>query len=102
MSLKDASNYLLDFSRPSKRLIALSFDVVLCLISVWLAFSLRLEVWTAWSPAHSLAFMVSVLFALPIFIMHGLYRAIFRYAGLTALLSILKACLLYTSDAADD
>jgi len=95
MPLKSASDYLLDFSRPAKQTIALSFDVVLCLVSVWLAFSLRLEVWSAWSSAHSVAFMVSVFLALPIFIVHGLYKAIFRYSGLPALLSILKAVSVY-------
>ncbi len=95
MPLKSASDYLLDFSRPAKQAIALSFDVVLCLVSVWLAFSLRLEVWSVWSSAHSLAFMVSVVLALPVFVAHGLYRAIFRYSGLPALLSILKAVSVY-------
>lgn len=95
MPLKSASDYLLDFSRPAKQAIALSFDVVLCFVSVWLAFSLRLEVWSAWSSAHSVAFMVSVVLALPVFIAHGLYRAIFRYSGLPALLSILKAVSVY-------
>jgi FlaA1/EpsC-like NDP-sugar epimerase len=95
MPLKSASDYLLDFSRPAKQAIAVSFDVVLCLVSVWLAFSLRLEVWSAWSSAHSVAFMVSVVLALPVFIAHGLYRAIFRYSGLPALLSILKAVSVY-------
>ena len=95
MPLKSVSDYLLDFSRPAKQAIALSFDVVLCLVSVWLAFSLRLEVWSAWSSAHSVAFMVSVVLALPVFIAHGLYRAIFRYSGLPALLSILKAVSVY-------
>jgi FlaA1/EpsC-like NDP-sugar epimerase len=95
MPLKSASDYLLDFSRPAKQAIAVSFDVVFCLVSVWLAFSLRLEVWSAWSSAHSVAFMVSVVLALPVFIAHGLYRAIFRYSGLPALLSILKAVSVY-------
>jgi FlaA1/EpsC-like NDP-sugar epimerase len=39
--------------------------------------------------------MVSVVLALPVFIAHGLYRAIFRYSGLPALLSILKAVSVY-------
>jgi FlaA1/EpsC-like NDP-sugar epimerase len=95
MPLKSASDYLLDFSRPAKQAVALSFDLVLCLVSVWLAFSLRLEVWSVWSSAHSIAFMVSVVLALPIFVAHGLYRAIFRYSGLPALLSILKAVSVY-------
>ncbi len=95
MPLKTTSDYLLDFSRPAKRAIALSFDVVLCLVSVWLAFSLRLEVWSVWSLAHSVAFVVSVVLALPVFITLGLYRAIFRYSGLSALLSILKAVSVY-------
>jgi FlaA1/EpsC-like NDP-sugar epimerase len=36
-----------------------------------------------------------VAFALPLFIVFGLYRAIFRYAGLPALMTVLKAVALY-------
>lgn len=39
--------------------------------------------------------LVSVIFALPIFIASGLYRAIFRYSGLPAMVAVVRAMLLY-------
>lgn len=100
MLQKDNENWLLtDFllflPRPIKRSIALGADALVCAITVWMAFNLRLESWTAWSPAHFTAFVGSVAFALPLFIVFGLYRAIFRYAGLPALMTVLKAVALY-------
>ena len=78
-----------------KRALALGADAFVCAITVWMAFNLRLESWTAWSSAHFIAFVSSVAVALPLFIIFGLYRAIFRYAGLPALLTVLKAVALY-------
>ena len=60
-----------------------------------MAFNLRMEAWTAWSPAHFTAFAMSVAAALPLFVIFGLYRAIFRYAGLPALMTVLKAVAFY-------
>ncbi len=89
------ANRLLNLSRPAKRLLALLFDALTCWVAVWGAFNLRLDMWTDWSPAHSVAFYVSLGLALPLFVVFGLYRAIFRYAGLPALLTALKAIALY-------
>ncbi|WP_416560466.1 polysaccharide biosynthesis protein [Limnohabitans sp. yimb22184] len=95
MSLSFLTDYLLMLPRPLKRSLALGADAFVCAITVWMAFNLRLESWTAWSPAHFTAFVVAVAFALPLFIVFGLYRAIFRYAGLPALMTVLKAVALY-------
>jgi FlaA1/EpsC-like NDP-sugar epimerase len=38
----------------------------------------------------------SIGFALPIFVIHGLYRAIFRYAGMAALLVVCQAIAIYS------
>ena len=81
--------------RPVKRALALGADAFVCAITVWMAFNLRLEAWTHWSHAHFIAFVGAVAFALPLFIVFGLYRAIFRYAGLPALMTVLKAVALY-------
>ena len=81
--------------RPVKRSLALGADAFICAITVWMAFNLRLEAWTSWSHAHFIAFVGAVAFALPVFIVFGLYRAIFRYAGLPALMTVLKAVALY-------
>ncbi len=89
------TDFLLKLSRPTKRALALGADALVCAITVWTAFNLRLEAWTPWSHAHLIAFMGAVAFALPLFIIFGLYRAIFRYAGLPALVTVLKAVAPY-------
>lgn len=89
------TDFLLMLPRPVKRTLALGADAMVCGITVWVAFNLRLESWTAWSPAHFTAFVGAVAFALPLFIIFGLYRAIFRYAGLPALMTVLKAVAIY-------
>jgi FlaA1/EpsC-like NDP-sugar epimerase len=89
------TDFLLKLSRPIKRALALGSDAVVCALTVWMAFNLRLESWTPWSYAHFIAFMGAVAFALPLFIVFGLYRAIFRYAGMPALMTVLKAVVLY-------
>ena len=88
-------NYLLTRSRSFKRLIVLVSDSVLCIASVWLAMYLRLG-----EPIHDgvrftqLA-AASILLALPLFIRFGLYRAIFRYSGLPALMAVASATFFY-------
>ncbi len=74
---------------------ALGADAFVCAITVWMAFNLRFESWTVWSHAHFTAFVGAMAFALPLFIVFGLYRAIFRYAGLPALMTVLKAVAIY-------
>lgn len=89
------TDILLRLPRSTKRALAFGADILLCAVTVWLAFNLRLESWTPWTHAHFIAFVGSAAFALPIFIVFGLYRAIFRYAGLPALFTVSKAVCLY-------
>lgn len=86
---------ILALPRPAKRLLALGVDALLCALTVWLALSLRVENWVAIHGNQWLAIGLSLALALPVFMMFGLYRAIFRYAGLTALLAVTKAVLVY-------
>ena len=85
--------------RVAKRLVALGVDVSLCVLTVWLAFYLRLGEWVPmrgheqWQPMN--AALLSVAVALPIFITQGFYRAIFRYSGWPALMTVTKAMLMY-------
>ena len=86
---------ILGWSRAAKRLVVVAMDVCLGLAAMWLAFTLRLDTphwpeglqWRAYALAPALAF--------PIFAKLGLYRAIFRYTGLTALITTGKAVALY-------
>lgn len=81
--------------RSVKRGLVLALDASLCILSVWLAFYLRSGSFTPLSgPAIWLA-VASVVLALPVFITSGLYRAIFRYSGLQAMVAVVRAMFLY-------
>ena len=86
---------VLALPRPAKRLVALSIDMSLCVLSVWLAFYLRLSEWVMLSGNALWAVAVSIGIALPIFVVSGLYRAIFRYSGWPALLAVARAIGIY-------
>jgi FlaA1/EpsC-like NDP-sugar epimerase len=81
--------------RPVKRMMALTIDAVLCVACVWVAFCVRLESWHIVWDSQVLATGVAVGLALPIFIISGLYRAIFRYSGVAALMALVKACAAF-------
>lgn len=87
--------------RPVKRLIVLSVDIFLCVFTVWLAYYLRLGEFISftgqgqWAIGACWAALVSIVLGLPIFIVSGLYRAIFRYSGWPALLAVAQAVGIY-------
>ena len=85
--------------RALKRLIVLLVDASLCVIAVSLAFYLRVGEWVPLSANAAyqplLPTLVSLGLALPIFVAFGLYRAIFRYSGWPALVTVGKAVGLY-------
>ena len=90
---------ILGMPRAAKRLVVLGVDASLCVLAVWLAYYLRLDGWVTffhdsmWKPWS--AALASLAFAIPLFIVHGLYRAIFRYSGLFALMTVCKAVAIY-------
>ncbi|MDG1143367.1 MAG: polysaccharide biosynthesis protein, partial [Burkholderiales bacterium] len=86
---------LLALPRFAKRLVVLSVDVGLCILTVWLAYYLRLGEFVVLFGAPLWAVGASIVIALPIFIVSGLYRAIFRYSGWPALLSVARAVSIY-------
>ena len=71
-------------------------DCSLCALSVWLAFYLRLGEFVLLSGDALWAIYLSIVIAVPIFIVSGLYRAIFRYSGWPALLAVAKATSIYS------
>jgi FlaA1/EpsC-like NDP-sugar epimerase len=86
---------ILALPRAAKRFVVLSVDLSLCVLTVWLAFYLRLGEFVALSGAALWAVAVSVGITLPIFVVSGLYRAIFRYSGWPALLAVARAVGIY-------
>ena len=86
---------ILALPRAAKRLVALSVDLALCVLTVWLAYYLRLGEFVALSGSMLWAVGASIGVALPIFVVSGLYRAIFRYSGWPALLAVARAIGIY-------
>jgi len=94
--------FLLHFASPAlalprsaKRTIVLLVDLGLCVLTVWLAFYLRLGEMVVLTGNALWVVLASAGLALPIFILYGLYRAIFRFSGWPALLAVARAVGVY-------
>ena len=87
---------LLRQPRRIKQLVVLSFDVAMCIIAVWAAYSLRLDTffWPT-NPYQWLPFALAPALAAPIFWRNGLYRAVFRHSGLAAMRALCVAVSTY-------
>ncbi|TFF42684.1 nucleoside-diphosphate sugar epimerase/dehydratase [Pseudomonas sp. RIT623] len=87
---------LLGLSRRHKRLLQVAADVVLVWVALWLAFLVRLGIDDVIDPLrdHSWLFICAPLVAIPLFIRVGMYRAVLRYFGNDALITIIKAVTL--------
>jgi FlaA1/EpsC-like NDP-sugar epimerase len=87
---------ILQLPRAVKQLIVMMVDLGLCVFATWLAFYLRIGEFVVISSSPPLwAVLASSALVIPIFVVFGLYRAIFRYSGLPALTSIAAASLVY-------
>ena len=95
MLINKIPNWLLAWPRPFKRAVAVAVDVCLCLLALWTSMSLRFERVLSPSDLPMHMVLMSVGLAIPLFVHFGLYRAIFRYAGLNAIVAMGRAVGLY-------
>ena len=86
---------VLSLPRAVKRLVVLAVDTSLCVLTVWLSYYLRLGEFISLTDNAKWAVGVSIGLAIPIFVISGLYRAIFRYSGWPALLAVAQAIGIY-------
>lgn len=93
MDFPDFRTWLLGWPRRYKRLVQVSADIVITWVSLWLAFWVRLGSERLVDPFgdHFWLFLTAPLVAIPIYIRLGLYRAVLRYLGNDALLTIFRA-----------
>jgi len=87
---------LLTIERVKKRILILSLDTLITIVSIYLAFAIRLGEW--YEPNDEiLLFIFSIpILAIPIFIFSGLYRTVIRHMDFFALIEILKSTTLFT------
>jgi FlaA1/EpsC-like NDP-sugar epimerase len=86
---------VLELPRTTKRIVAVMVDMSLCVLTVWLAYYMRLGEFVTLSGNALIATVVSMGLCLFIFIVFGLYRAIFRYSDWPALLTVVRAVSVY-------
>ena len=87
---------VLTWSRTIKQLVVIALDVSLGLVATWIAFSLRLDTLHIPTAVQLRVYGLAPLLAIPVFVRFGLYRAIFRYSGQTALVATAKAIAVYS------
>ena len=78
-----------------KRLVVFVVDICICYVSTWVAYYLRLGEFISLERL-TLPVLLSILIAIPIFLVFGLYRVIFRYAGWSAIKAVAIAVTVYT------
>lgn len=88
-------SYIINLPRRQKQVIVLLADVVIALVATWLSFSLRLEVRHFPDAYEWVPYGLSAILFVPFFVRFGLYRAIFRYSGISSLNSSALAVTLY-------
>ena len=93
--IKKLRIFLLDLPRDIKLIISLAVDSILCILTVWFAFYLRLGTFANIENFVILPSFLSIFFAIPVFYFSGLYRTIFRYAGWPAMLTVSKSIIIY-------
>lgn len=97
MPINATKQSLLNLPRSVKRGVVITCDILICVLSVWLAFGLRLDLWRNFDGKQPLVLVATIGLAIPLFIHFGLYRAIFRYVGSAAFMSIAKVFVIYSS-----
>lgn len=94
-------NRLLTLDRFYKQIITLSFDVVILIFSLWLAFFLQSDDFISKHIITNWWLIIVVpIIAIPLFVKTGLYRSVLQYAGVkvitTSFQSITITCIVVT------
>ena len=95
--LVSRSQNLFNLPRYTKRLIVIVIDASLCVLCTWLAFYIRLEKFIKIDESTFLTVLISIFLVIPIFWLLGLYKTMFRFTGLSLILTTALAIIVYTS-----
>lgn len=98
-TLNQITARVLTAPRSAKRLLVMTLDTSLCVLSVWASFYLRIGEFKIFGDTITFPVLITTLtslaLAIPIFMLSGLYRAIFRYSGMPAMMTMARAMLIY-------
>ena len=94
MALFNRKVFLL-LSRKRKKIIVVLVDIVLTCISMWCAYSLRLEELFTPNSTQLISFFLAIFCFLPVFKIFGVYDVVFRHLSIGMMAQLLKATALY-------
>jgi len=95
VSFRNLQQGLISLPLVVKQLAAVLFDSCAVLFTLWLAFSFRYEVWHIPAGSQWAAYILALLFSLPVFFRAGMYRSVFRYSEVNAIKLIIRAITVY-------
>lgn len=87
--------WVANLDRRAKKIVAFVADSLICIMAIWLAFSLRLGDWQLWNTAIRNVMLAAFIFWPPLFLMFGVYRSIFRFAGSGTVTELAKAMAIF-------
>ena len=87
--------FLLNISRSSKQILVLINDIIISVVSTFVAISIRQDELYLNFIEDILVFVLSSFIFIPFFIAFGLYLAIFRFTGYKYLIHVFYACASY-------
>lgn len=85
----------LNSPRIFKQCLAITVDIGLCAFATWIAFYLRLGEFVSLQQTLITPALFSVLIAVPVFAVTGLYRMVFRFSGWPAIALISRSIAVY-------
>ena len=85
---------MIGLHRSFKFSLILLVDALLCILAVWIAFSLRLGEWDLYSPPVLTAVAASLATWLVIFLGRGIYQSIVRFMGIRTMIDITTSCIM--------
>ena len=93
--IEEISGSIVSLNRYSKRAIAIVTDLGLCIFCTWLAFFIRLEEFILFKDFNFYPALISVIIAIPVFWLFGIYRTFFRYTSISIVFSIISSSMVY-------
>ncbi len=85
--------YLTTLGRTTKSALLLFSDAALCIVAVWIAFSLRLGAWQLSGAPVLIVIVISLAIWWPVALLRGTYRTIVRYFGARTTINITVSCI---------
>ena len=88
-------NWAARLPRRYKQFFVFTVDLLLLGVAILIAYSIRMGVWAVWNEAIWKFAIGAYAAMVPIFLFAGVYRTIFRFAGVGMMRTIARAFVLY-------